>query len=89
MLSQRRQPNETLEAWESRLIAEQPARERANARAATLGLSDAEYRLKAALLTAPPRRPAPNLPDVMGMSDAEYAAAKASAGIFTASLMRL
>ena len=88
MLSAKRQPNETLEDWESRLIAEHPARERANARAATLGLSDAEYRMKVALLTAPPRLHIPTFPDARTLSDEDYAAAKAKAGIFTAALMR-
>ena len=55
MLPVKRQPNETLEAWEVRLIAEQPERERAHIRAATMALSEAEYRIKVSLLTAPPR----------------------------------
>ena len=88
MLPVKRQPNETLEAWESRLIADQPARDRANLRAATMALSDAEYRIKVALLTAPPHLHAPSLPDCRDLSDAEYAAVKQKAGIFTASLMR-
>ena len=86
MLSAKRQPNESLETWEARLIAEQPARERANARAVTLGLSDADYRIKVALLTAPPRLHIPTFPDARTLSDEDYAAAKQKAGIFTASL---
>ena len=88
MLSAKRQPTESLETWEARLIEEQPARERASARAATLAMSDADYRIKVALLTAPPRLHVPNLPDARTLSDEEYAAVKAKAGIFHASLMR-
>ena len=86
MLPAKRQPNESLETWETRLIAEQPERERANIRAATMALSDADYRIKVALLTAPPRLHIPTLPDCRDLSDAEYAAVKKKAGIFTASL---
>ena len=82
MLSSKRQPNETLEAWEARLIAD----ERANVRAATMALSDADYRIKVALMTAPPRLHVPSIPDCRGLSDEDYAAAKRKAGIFTASL---
>ena len=86
MLSAKRQPNESLETWESRLIAEMPARERANARAATMALSDADYRIKVALMTAPPRLHVPSIPDCRGLSDEEYAAVKKKVGIFHASL---
>ena len=86
MLPVKRQPHETLEAWEVRLITDQPARERANVRAATMALSDAEYRIKVALMTAPPRLHIPTFPDARTLSDEDYAAAKRKAGIFTASL---
>ena len=82
----KRQPHETLESWEARLIADQPARELQHARAATMALSDAEYRIKVALLTAPPRLHIPTVPDCRDLSDAEYAAVKKKAGIFHASL---
>ena len=88
MLPVKRQPHETLETWETRLITDQPARIRAAAAAATLALSDADYRIKVSLLTAPPRLHIPSIPDCRGLSDEEYAAAKRKAGIFTASLMR-
>ena len=86
MLPAKRQQNETLEAWEARLITDQPARDRANVRAATMALSDADYRIKVALMTAPPRLHVPSIPDCRGLSDEEYAAVKKKAGIFTASL---
>ena len=83
----KRQPNETLAAWESRLIAEYPARERAATRAATMALSDADYRIKVALLTAPPRLAhAAGFPDARTLSDEEYAAAKAALGYHRQSL---
>ena len=86
MLPATRQQNESLQAWESRLIAEHPARERAHARAATLAMSDADYRIKVALLTAPPRLHVPNLPDCRNLTDEQYAAVKAKAGIHRQSL---
>ena len=70
------------------MIAEQPARERAHTRAATMAMTEAEYRLKVALMTAPPRLHTPTFPDARTLSDEDYAAAKRKAGIFTASLMR-
>ena len=88
MLPEKRQQNETLEAWEARLITDQPERERAHIRAATMALSDADYRIKVALMTAPPRLHVPSFPDCRTLSDEDYAAAKQKAGIFTASLMR-
>ena len=86
MLPFKRQPNETLEAWETRLITDQPARDRANTRAATMALSDADYRIKVALMTAPPRLHIPSIPDCRDLSDEEYLAAKRKAGLFHASL---
>ena len=86
MLPAKRQPNESLETWEARLIAEHPARERAATRAATMALSDADYRIKVALMTAPPRLHTPSFPDARGLTDAEYAAIKQKAGLFHASL---
>ena len=87
MLPVKRQPQESLEAWETRLITDQPARDRANVRAATMALSDADYRIKVALLTAPPRLAhAAGFPDARTLSDEEYAAAKAALGYHRQSL---
>ena len=86
MLSAKKQQNESLETWEARLIAEQPARERAHTRAATMAMTEAEYRLKVALMTAPPRLHTPTFPDTRTLSDEEYLAVKKKAGIFHASL---
>ena len=80
MLSAKRQPTETLEAWENRLILAQGA--------AIMALPEHEYRRRKAEACAPIRLRVPNLPDAQTLNDKEYAAAKAKAGIFTASLMR-
>ena len=88
MLPVQRQTNETLEAWEARLITDQPARERAQQRDIVMNMPEHEYRRRKAELTAPPRLHVPSLPDCRTLTDEEYAAVKQKAGIFTASLMR-
>ena len=88
MLPANRQAGETLQAWEARLITEQPARERAQQRDRIMAMPEHEYRRRKAEACAEPRRPVLIFPDAMTMSNEEYAAAKAKAGIFTASLIR-
>ena len=80
MLSNKRQPDESLEAWENRLILAQGA--------AIMALPEHEYRRRKAEACAPPRLHIPTFPDARTLSDEDYAAVKAKAGIFTASLMR-
>ena len=51
-----------------------------------MAMTDADYRIRVLLLTAPPRLHVPSLPDARTLSDEDYSAAKRKAGIFTASL---
>ena len=88
MLPVNRQPHESLENWEARLIAESPARERAQQRDIVMNMPEHEYRRRKAELNAPIKREPMVLPDARTITDAEYAEVKAKLGIFPASLMR-